>query len=71
MNYLNHKNPFLCLIGLFTIYLVLSGNQILTFKSKKKEDKKKYIENLEKDVGAAKGEKSIQIKSFKELAKFL
>lgn len=32
----NHTNPFLCLIGLFTIYLVLSGNQILTFKSKKK-----------------------------------
>ncbi len=32
----NHKNTFLCLIGLFTIYLVLSGNQILTFKSKRK-----------------------------------
>ncbi len=32
----NHKNTFLCLIGLFTIYLVISGNQILTFKSKSK-----------------------------------
>lgn len=32
----NHGNTFLCLIGLFTIYLVISGNQILTFKSKSK-----------------------------------
>lgn len=31
----NHENTFLFLIGLFTIYLVVSGNQILTFKSKK------------------------------------
>ena len=29
----NHENIFLFLIGLFTIYLVISGNQILTFKS--------------------------------------
>ena len=32
----NHKNLFLFLIGLFTIYLVLMGNRVLTFKSKKK-----------------------------------
>ena len=32
----NHENTFLCLIGLFTIYLVVSGNQILSFKSKNK-----------------------------------
>ena len=32
----NRKNIFLLLIGLFTIYLVISGNQILTFKSNKK-----------------------------------
>ncbi len=32
----NHENMFLFLIGLFTVYLVLSGNQILTFKSKQK-----------------------------------
>ena len=33
----NHENLFLFLIGLFTIYLVVSGNQILTFKSKNKQ----------------------------------
>jgi len=33
----NHENLFLFLIGLFTIYLVISGNQILTFKSKSKQ----------------------------------
>lgn len=27
-----HENPFLFLIGLFTIYLVLAGNRALTFK---------------------------------------
>jgi len=32
----NHENLFLFLIGLFTIYLVISGNQILSFKSKDK-----------------------------------
>ncbi|MDH7444943.1 hypothetical protein [Aquimarina sp. 2201CG14-23] len=32
----NHENIFLFLIGLFTVYLVISGNQILTFKSKSK-----------------------------------
>lgn len=31
-----HENIFLFLIGLFTIYLVLSGNRALTFKSKNK-----------------------------------
>lgn len=30
----NHENLFLFLIGLFTIYLVLSGNRALTFKTK-------------------------------------
>lgn len=33
----NHENPFLFIIGLFTIYLVISGNQILTFKSQNKQ----------------------------------
>ena len=31
----NHENIFLILIGIFTIYLVLSGNRILRFKTKK------------------------------------
>lgn len=31
----NHENIFLFLIGIFTIYLVLSGNRILLFKTKK------------------------------------
>jgi FtsH-binding integral membrane protein len=30
-----HQNPFLFLIGIFTIYLVLSGNRILLFQKKK------------------------------------
>ncbi|MBX0333755.1 hypothetical protein K3G39_10955 [Pontibacter sp. HSC-14F20] len=30
----NHENLFLFLIGIFTIYLVLSGNRALTLKSK-------------------------------------
>ncbi len=34
----NHKNLFLFLIGVFTIYLVLAGNQALTFKNKSKEN---------------------------------
>ena len=29
-----HENPFLFLIGIFTIYLVLSGNRILLFKKR-------------------------------------
>ncbi|MBJ2175095.1 hypothetical protein JBL43_12655 [Aureibaculum sp. A20] len=33
----NHQNILLFLIGLFTIYLVISGNQILTFKLKSKK----------------------------------
>jgi len=33
----NHKNIFLFLIGLFTIYLVLVGNRALTFKPTLKE----------------------------------
>ncbi len=32
-----HINPFLFLIGLFTIYLVITGNRALTFKPKLKE----------------------------------
>ena len=39
----NHKNPFLFLIGLFTIYLVLAGNRALTFKTKEKADWKDKI----------------------------
>jgi uncharacterized membrane protein len=31
----NHENNFLFLIGIFTIYLVISGNRILLFKRKK------------------------------------
>src|SRR4051812_671020 len=34
----NHQNVFLFLIGLFTIYLVVSGNRALTFKTKIKAD---------------------------------
>lgn len=34
----NHQNIFLFLIGLFTIYLVISGNRALSFKSKSKAD---------------------------------
>ncbi|MHC0440546.1 hypothetical protein [Flavobacterium sp. 3-210] len=33
-----HQNIFLFLIGLFTIYLVISGNRALTFKFKSKAD---------------------------------
>ncbi len=33
----NHENLFLFLIGIFTIYLVLSGNRALTFKLKTKQ----------------------------------
>jgi len=32
----NHENTFLFLMGLFTIYLVLAGNNALSFKSKTK-----------------------------------
>lgn len=32
----NHKNLFLFLIGVFTIYLVLAGNRALAFKTKQK-----------------------------------
>lgn len=31
----NHENNFLFLIGIFTIYLVISGNRVLLFKNKK------------------------------------
>ncbi|WP_126972220.1 DUF2306 domain-containing protein [Gynurincola endophyticus] len=31
-----HKNPFLFLIGLFTVYMVLTGKRALTFKPKMK-----------------------------------
>ena len=35
----NHENVFLFLIGIFTIYLVLAGNRVLTFKKKEKADR--------------------------------
>lgn len=31
----NHENSFLFLIGIFTIYLVISGNRVLLFRKKK------------------------------------
>lgn len=33
----HHENLFLFLIGIFTIYLVLSGNRVLSFKKKSKK----------------------------------
>ncbi|MYY24673.1 hypothetical protein [Elizabethkingia anophelis] len=33
----HHKNLFLFLIGIFTIYMILAGNAALSFKSKSKE----------------------------------
>lgn len=39
----NHENLFLFLIGIFTIYMVLAGNRVLTLKSKLKE-KADYID---------------------------
>jgi uncharacterized membrane protein len=39
----NHQNIFLFLIGLFTIYLVISGNRALAFKRKLKAD---FIDKL-------------------------
>uniref|UniRef100_UPI0040499E19 hypothetical protein n=1 Tax=Flavobacterium sp. TaxID=239 RepID=UPI0040499E19 len=41
----NHENLFLFLIGIFTIYMVLAGNRLLTLKSKLKE-KANYIDKL-------------------------
>ena len=41
----NHENIFLFLIGLFTIYLVLTGNRALTFKPKYK-NKADFIDKL-------------------------
>lgn len=41
----NHKNLFLFLIGIFTIYLILSGNRALTLKSKTKS-KADWIDKL-------------------------
>lgn len=38
-----HQNIFLCLIGLFTIYLVIAGNRVLTFKTKAKADITDFI----------------------------
>lgn len=38
-----HENPFLFLIGIFTIYLVVSGNRVLLFKNKKQPN---YIDKL-------------------------
>lgn len=39
----NHKNLFLFLIGIFTIYLVLAGNRALTLRSKNKADWKDKV----------------------------
>lgn len=44
----NHENPFLFLIGLFTVYLVISGKLMLSFKSKTKEK----ANTLDKTVSA-------------------
>ncbi|OCB78141.1 hypothetical protein B0A79_16005 [Flavobacterium piscis] len=38
-----HQNIFLFLIGLFTIYLVIAGNRVLTFKTKAKADITDFI----------------------------
>lgn len=38
-----HQNIFLFLIGLFTIYLVIAGNRVLTFKTKSKADITDFI----------------------------
>lgn len=38
-----HQNIFLFLIGLFTIYLVVAGNRVLTFKTKAKADITDFI----------------------------
>ena len=45
----NHENIFLFLIGIFTIYMVVSGNQILTFKSKDK----KYAKPIDKVISGS------------------
>jgi len=45
----NHENPLLFLIGLFTIYMVISGNQILTFKLKNKE----YAKPIDKIISGS------------------
>ena len=39
----HHQNIFLFLIGLFTIYLVIAGNRVLTFKTKAKADITDFI----------------------------
>lgn len=39
----NHENNFLFLIGIFTIYLVVSGNSVLEFKKKKEAN---YMDKL-------------------------
>ena len=45
----NHENLFLFLIGIFTIYLVLSGNRALTLKSKTKLK----ADNIDKSISGA------------------
>jgi len=39
----NHTNLFLFLIGLFTIYLILSGTRALKFKNKEKADSVDFV----------------------------
>lgn len=45
----NHENLFLFLIGIFTIYMVLSGNRALTLKSKTKSK----ADNTDKSISGA------------------
>ncbi len=45
----NHENLFLFLIGIFTIYMVLSGNRALTLKSKTKLN----ADNIDKLISGA------------------
>jgi len=45
----NHENLFLFLIGIFTIYMVLSGNRALTLKSKTKSKS----DNIDKSISWA------------------
>lgn len=48
----NHENPFLFLIGIFTIYLVVSGNRILLFNKKEVADATDKIISTTLFIGA-------------------
>ena len=45
----NHENPFLFAIGLFTIYLVITGNRALNFKTKQKTK----VDNIDKIISGS------------------